>query len=548
MPAAVAPTKDSKGLDVDGFISKRDYTGAITLLEFQRSAKKSNELKTLALLAYCYFHNCDYQKSVDVYEIMVKDSDCDPSHHLHMGAALFYLGEYKEAKEAALKGPATRLQNRILLHTAHKLGEESELMKRIQKITEESTEDQLCLASLNYMRSNYQEATEIYKKVLLGNRKEEYVALQVYVALCYYKLDYYDVSLDILQPYMQVDPISMTAVNLKACNHFKLYDGKAGEGELKGVIEKLGSASENIMLKHNLVVFRNGENALKVLPPLVDVISEARLNLVIYHLRNHDVQEAYNLMEHIEPTTPQEYILKAVVNASLGQMTDNADMLKLAHNFFHLVGASASECDTIPGRQCMASFFFIVKQFEDVLIYLKSVKAYSYSDPVFNFNFGIAQAACELFREAEESLLLVTSELYRSEYTYLSWLARCFIMNGKPRDAWELYLKMESNSESFNMLILIANDCYKVGEFFFAAKAFDVLERLDPSPEYWEGKRGACCGIFQQVIAGKAPKERLLEAVKMLRNNSNSPQAEFIINVMVNWANDNGLEMDEDDD
>merc|ERR1719258_515268 len=24
--------------------------------------------------------------------------------------------------------------------------------------------------------------------------------------------------------------------------------------------------------------------------------------------------------------------------------------------------------------------------------------------------------------------------------------------------------------------------------------AFDVLERLDPDPEYWEGKRGACVG------------------------------------------------------
>jgi hypothetical protein len=44
---------------------------------------------------------------------------------------------------------------------------------------------------------------------------------------------------------------------------------------------------------------------------------------------------------------------------------------------------------------------------------------------------------------------------------------------------------------------LIANDCYKMGAFLYAAKAFDVLERLDPSPEYWEGKRGACVGAFQ---------------------------------------------------
>ena len=46
---------------------------------------------------------------------------------------------------------------------------------------------------------------------------------------------------------------------------------------------------------------------------------------------------------------------------------------------------------------------------------------------------------------------------------------------------------------------LIANDCYKMGSFYYAAKAFDVLERLDPDPEYWEGKRGACMGVFQQV-------------------------------------------------
>ena len=42
-----------------------------------------------------------------------------------------------------------------------------------------------------------QEATDIYKRLLLENR--EYLALNVYVALCYCKLDYYDVSLEILQ-------------------------------------------------------------------------------------------------------------------------------------------------------------------------------------------------------------------------------------------------------------------------------------------------------------------------------------------------------------
>ena len=39
-----------------------------------------------------------------------------------------------------------------------------------------------------------------------------------------------------------------------------------------------------------------------------------------------------------------------------------------------------------------------------------------------------------------------------------------------------------------------------MGHFLFAAKAFDVLERLDPDPEYWEGKRGACVGVFQGTV------------------------------------------------
>ncbi len=42
-----------------------------------------------------------------------------------------------------------------------------------------------------------QEATDTYKALLLEHR--ELLALNVYVALCYAKLDYYDVSSEILQ-------------------------------------------------------------------------------------------------------------------------------------------------------------------------------------------------------------------------------------------------------------------------------------------------------------------------------------------------------------
>merc|ERR1711988_1744430 len=202
-------------------------------------------------------------------------------------------------------------------------------------------------------------------------------------------------------------------------------------GELKPLQQASSSGhlfQEHDLLRHNLVVFRNGENALQVLPPLLEIIPEARMNMVIYYLRTDEVVEAYNLMKDLEPSVPREYVLKGVVFAALGQKTGSREHLKLAQQLFQLVGASASECDTIPGRQCMASCFFLLRQFEDVLVYLKSIKPYFTNDDDFNYNFGIAKAATGAWKEAERALLQVQSETYRSDFQYSAWLARCQIM------------------------------------------------------------------------------------------------------------------------
>ena len=55
---------------------------------------------------------------------------------------------------------------------------------------------------------------------------------------------------------------------------------------------------------------------------MIDVIPEARLNLVIYYLKNNEVQEAYTLIKDMECVLPKEYILKAVVHAVIGQESD----------------------------------------------------------------------------------------------------------------------------------------------------------------------------------------------------------------------------------
>ena len=46
----------------------------------------------------------------------------------------------------------------------------------------------------------------------------------------------------------------------------------------------------------------------------------------------------------------QEYILKGVVHATMGQAADSRENLKIAQQYFQLVGGSASEC----GWKCYA--------------------------------------------------------------------------------------------------------------------------------------------------------------------------------------------------
>eukprot|EP00730_Choanoeca_flexa_P001613 TRINITY_DN10709_c0_g1_i4.p1 TRINITY_DN10709_c0_g1~~TRINITY_DN10709_c0_g1_i4.p1 ORF type:complete len:583 (+),score=112.27 TRINITY_DN10709_c0_g1_i4:56-1804(+) len=507
--------------DLEDFLAKRDYTGAITLLEFCEGAKKPLE-KSQEWIAYCCFHLGKYARAMKIFEELIKKPECDPMVWTHLGCCYFYLGMYEKADDAAMKSPQNPLQNRLQFHVSHKFGDEKRLMS-FHKHLKDVIEDQLSLASIHYLRSHYQEAIDIYKRLQLD--KPEYHALNAYIALCYYKLDYYDVSQEMLQTYLQDHPDSATALNLKACNHFRLYNGKAAEGELLALQDKASLSFEYAqdIIKHNLVVFRDGESALQVLPKLLGVLPEARLNLIIYYLRQKDLEAAYKLTQDLEPSVPQDYILKGVVNACVGQENDAPDNLKLAQQYFQLVGGSASECDTIPGRQCMASCFFLLKQFDDVLVYLESIKSYFYNDDTFNFNYAQALASSKKWKEAEEAFLLVQSEDIRNDFVYLSWLCRCYIMNRKSRLAWEAYLKMETSSDSYHLLQLLANDCYKMGAFYYAAKAFDVLERLDPDPNYWTGKRGACIGVFQQIIAGHEPRESLREMIAILMN-SNNPQ------------------------
>ena len=110
-------------------------------------------------------------RALEVFKELAKTEGCDPEVWTYLGCCYFFLGNYKEADAATLKGPASPLQNRLLFHLSHKFNDEKRLMSYHHNL-QDVIEDQLTLASIHYLRSHYQEAIDIYKRMLLENRFE----------------------------------------------------------------------------------------------------------------------------------------------------------------------------------------------------------------------------------------------------------------------------------------------------------------------------------------------------------------------------------------
>lgn len=568
-----APERKKKVPTLREFFQNRDFTGALTYLEFYRDSGSDNVALHL-YIAYSAFHLSDFNRAAMEYLRLLeeKSDDTPPEVWNYLACCFFCLGDYKQAKTFSKKGPNSPLQNRLHFHLALKLGDKKLLVEQHKQL-QDAVEDHMTLAAMHYLRSNYEEAIGVYQALVerLNTDRgiastsvkdcEGYLALSVYLALCYHKLGYYDVSQGMLDNYLNKFPDSVIAKNLKACNHFRVYELNFAVAELTSLQKMLAPSNffAKDIINHNLVVFSHGNKAVPVLRPLIDVIPEARLNLAIHHLKRDNISAAHDLIKDLEPFEPDEYILKGCVMAAYGQHYNSPEHIQLAIKCFTHVGnendtsvvtdginlhseskSIGNEClksqeNTSTAKQCLASVCFLLKQFRSVELYLNAIKKYFYTDDTFHFNFAQAKAANNKFKDAEDIFLLVRDEALRNDTVYLTWLARCYIMNKKPRKAWELYLNIETFPESLKMLYLIANDCYKLGQFYYAAKAFDVLEKFDNNPVYWEGKRGACIGVIQMILAGHEPTESKDEIIKMLRGSLN-PEAGKIIKFIEYYA------------
>jgi hypothetical protein len=69
-------------------------------------------------------------------------------------------------------------------------------------------------------------------------------------------------------------------------------------------------------------------------------------------------------------------------------------------------------------------------------------------------------------------------------------------MNEQPEYAWNLYIGIENHLVALNILNFIANEFYRMGQFYYAFKAFLFLDKFTPSTEINNGKVSSAVGNY----------------------------------------------------
>ncbi|KAI3383089.1 hypothetical protein SNEBB_006666 [Seison nebaliae] len=521
------------------YVDRRDYLGAKMILQVQRE-KEVNLRSPKKLLweldmwiGYVLFHLGEYEEAGKVYDKLSRTDISEPVL-IYLACCYFMQGMYPEAEAAAKRFTGVnQLQVRVLFHCAHKTWDDEKLFRYHKKLMDQP-EDQLCLGSMHYMRYHYREAIDVYKKLLLNY--QNFKALNIYIALCYYKIDSYEMSMELLNSSIPRNDVSLTASILKAAVQYRLYGPEQALKEMNMLQDTWPDdiAYGKPLIKHNIAVYEAQEDAITTFDSALEEIPEARLNATIYHVQHDKIDEAYELMQNAQQTQTIEMILKGITYYLYGSKHNNAEDISHAEYIFQSIGESETDCDTVPGRQSMASYCFLKEDFKNCELYLDSISNYMKDNDTFNYNYAQVKLTTKKFSEAKEIFLDINSNAIKQDYVYALGLARCYIYDKDAEQAWRLYEERKNTKHAFALLQLIGNDCYKSGQFYYAVRAFDRLEQLEPNIDHFDGKMGAVAGLFQFVISTKSDLNYLKDCVKMLQVSGHQLALEFAA-VIENW-------------
>lgn len=522
---------------IQNSIETRDYMGAVTFIEFIRDELNQPYTREIALWhGYCLFHCGQYTDAIELYEKLLQQDPTDAVLHLYISSCHFYNQDYEEARAAALRGPECDFRTRLIFHIAHQMNDEEELFKAHSQLVG-TLENQLSLAAIHYLRSHYSDAVEIYERLLLQH--PDFLALNVYIAMCQFKLDQWEESNEAVDIYLGSNSDSAVALNLKSCDYLRLFDPDIAESQLLQ-IKKFSSAAYDFvdaLVNHNLCIFKDGVDGFTVLPKLISAVPEARYNLAVMYMRDNNPKEANEILQDYQPIEMNETILKGTVLLALGQLNSEASQIEEANSIFAEIGGLENVKDTIQGRQCLASTKFIVGEYDETLRVLQTIEEFVSEVDEYNYDKGITLCSLSKWAEAERYLLQVKNPAYTKEIYYTSWLCRCFINNQKPDAAWNLYVDAVTTEDSKTLLRIIAADCFAAGFYYYAMRAYDVMAKYDTDPHFRDGLIASAVGVFRSVLTKKETPEKLTEVVNAL---SSEPEAAQVLHVIQQYALDSG--------
>lgn len=521
-------------------IEGRDYSGAATFIEFLRDELNQPYTKELALWhGYSLFHLGQYSDAIDVYSKLLQEDPEDTMLHLYIASCHFYNQDYEAARAEAEKGFSNDFKTRLLFHIAHQTNDDQQLFQAHSQLVG-TLENQLSLAAIHYLRSQFQDAINIYQKLLV--QYPDFLALHVYIAMCQFKLDQFEDSNESVDAYLQANSDSAVALNLKACDYLRLFDAEIAESQLLQIRKFSSSSYEFVdsLIKHNVCIFHDGDDGFTILPKLVTSLPEARFNLAILYMRENNPTEAYALLEAFNPIDVNELILKATVLIAVGQLTTESAPIEEANGIFQEIGTMDVIKDTVPGRQCLISSKFINGEYDEVLKIMQTIEQLIADTDEFNYNKGMSLASLSRWTEAERFLLLVKNPSYTKEIFYNTWLCRCYIKNRKPDAAWNLYAEATSADDAKTLLQIIATDCFAAGQYYYSMKAYDVLSKYEMDPLYKEGMIASSIGVFRNILSRKETADKLQEVVATL---STEPDAQQVMETIVQYV-ENSHEFD----
>jgi intraflagellar transport protein 56 len=177
----------TKTFDFKDFVENKDYVGALAILE-SGQCDCISIFDKLLWIAFCSFRLGDYSRSKEVYLDLLsgKHGEVPKGLGLYLAITHFYESSYPEAEKAALSVPGDfEVKNRILLQIARVTDDETKVAKYRLHLRD-TKQDELSVAAIELYRHHYKETADIYEKMIAEDSDD--LALNVYLAVCYYKM------------------------------------------------------------------------------------------------------------------------------------------------------------------------------------------------------------------------------------------------------------------------------------------------------------------------------------------------------------------------